>query len=328
MVDQGLTNKILRYIRCTAGDETFALDMDAVYSIQRSDNLQYDPLAPAAIGWFPLRDERVPVYLLSERLGMSKNGQSAAGRVVLMSPLPGQVAMWGLAVDQVSQVFTTNLEALSPLQAALCTGSDRYFSAVLRQADNLYLMLEPASLHPDRSVSVAPKHYQHSLASQLSANPVQHFSGVGSAQTQQKQLIVFSLPGVEEGLQFGLSITQVLEILAPLPVIGLPGAPDYILGLVNWRDRPVPLVDLPVRLGLAASAEPGSPRLMIVRDASRKQDQIFGFLVRPNIQMLRLPVDYRAVGTKFEIPKKYVKGIVEIQDQITILPDISKVVSN
>jgi purine-binding chemotaxis protein CheW len=328
MVDQALTNKILRYIRCTAGDETFALDMDAVYSIQRSDNLRLDPMVPHAIGWFPLREAQVPVYLLSERLGMGKNGQTAAGRVVLMSPLPGQVAMWGLAVDQVSQVFITNLEALSPLQEALCTESDRYFSAVLRQADDLYLMLEPASLHPDKPVSAAPKYCKNNQAAPSPASSDQYFSRVAVLQTQQKQLIVFSLPGLDVSLQFGLSITQVLEILAPLSVIGLPGAPDYILGLVNWRDRPVPLVDLPARLGLESHAENGSPRLMIVRDATRKQDQIFGFMVRPNIQMLRLPIDYRSTGTKVKIPKIYVKGVVEIQGQITILPDISKVISN
>ncbi len=250
MVDQALTNKIFRYIRCTAGDETFALDMDAVYSIQRSDNLQLDPMVPHAIGWFPLRDAQLPVYSLCERLGMAKNGQTAAGRVVLMSPLPGQVAMWGLAVDQVSQVFTTNPDALSPLEEALCTGSERYFSAVLRQADDLYLMLEPASLHPDRPVPLAPKYYKNNQAAPSPASSDQYFPRAAVQQTQQKQLIVFSLPGLEGSLQFGLSITQVLEILAPLPVIGLPGAPDYILGLVNWRDRPVPLVDLPVRFGL------------------------------------------------------------------------------
>ena len=228
MVDLLKTNDSLRYIRCTTGSETYALDMASVYSIQRSDNLHLEPVAENALGWFPVRDEQAPVYGLAESLGRSGQAQSNGRRVVLMNPLPGSIGMWGLLVDQVSQVFTTTHQALSPLPAALCGGNDRYFGAVIQAGDELVLMLEPAGIYPDRHLSGVSVPPVPSFTPLSSGDPPERQAAVRRATRQPKQLIVFALPGGRDDLQFALSITQVLEILAPLPVIPVPGAAPYI----------------------------------------------------------------------------------------------------
>ena len=209
MVDQVITNKILRYIRCTTGSETFALDMDAVYSIQRSDNLHLDPISPDGIGWFPVREAQVPVYSLSKCLGDKKSVHSTVGRVILMSPSSEHTGFWGLAVDQVSQVYNTGFQALSPLPESLSIGSQRYFHAVLRAADELYLMIDPAGIHPGNLEPVKKKYFEKSVATFTAADTTVRTEDVGRGQTRQKQLIIFYLPGETEHLQFGLSITQV-----------------------------------------------------------------------------------------------------------------------
>jgi len=133
------------------------------------------------------------------------------------------------------------------------------------------------------------------------------------------------LPETLGDLQYALSITQVLEILAPLPVIPVPGSPPGILGLVHWRDRAVPMLDMSRRFDLPGTNGHVNGRLMIVRSVFRKREQVAGFIVHPAIRMLRLPVNYNAGCTQALIPAKFVKGVVEIDGQVTIFPDISRI---
>jgi purine-binding chemotaxis protein CheW len=327
MAEQMKTNDLLRYIRCTTGSETYAMDMASVYSIQRSDNLLLEPSADGILGRFPVRDEQAPVYGLAESLGQPGQSKYTGRRVVLLNPLPGRIGMWGLLVDQVSQVVSTTRQALSPLPVALCGGVDRYFEAVLLAGDELVLMLEPAGIHPDRSRSPEGVMPASVFMKPLVGDPPERRLPSARASRQQKQLIVFTLPGEEYGLQFALSITQVLEILAPLPVIPVPGAAPYLHGLVNWRNRPVPMIDLRRRLDLTGASEPGLARLMVVRAVSRKQEQVFGFLVHPVMHMLRLPVDYRASGSLVPIPAQFVKSVVEIDGKLTVIPYVSNILT-
>lgn len=327
MADLMKTNKPLRYIRCTTGSETYALDMASVYSIQRSDNLHLEPVAENTIGWFPAREERAPVYSLAESLGHRKQMNNAGQRVVLMNPLPGATVVWALLVDQVSQVFTTTPEALSSLPAALCAGTERYFRAVLHAGDELLLMLEPAGIHPVKPLATTIHLPAASDVTPSIGNEPIKLAEPARKNRPLKQLIVFALPGEKEPLQFALSITQVLEILAPLPVIPAPGASPYILGLVNWRSRPVLLVDLTRRFNLANDSDPSMSRLMIVRDTSKKHEQVFGFFVHPIIHMLRLPVNYRDCRSQVSIPEPFVRCVVEIDGKWTVIPELSKILT-
>jgi chemotaxis signal transduction protein len=333
MADLMEKHDLLRYIRCTTGSETYALDMASVYSIQRSDNLHLEPGVKNTLGWFPVRDEQAPVFGLAESLGHPGQSQFAGRRVVLMNPLPGKTGMWGLLVDQVSQVFSTSYQALNPLPGALCAGEHRYFGAALQTEDELVLMLEPAGIYPpgiypagvylDQPLPVAGDIREVRFAKEPVSKPAGGQAAAARRIRGQKQLIVFALPGENHKLQYALSITQVLEILAPLPVIPVPGAAPYIPGLVNWRNHPVPLIDLQRRLGLEVVRAPDLARLMIVRAQSKKREQVFGFLVDPVIHMLRLPVEYRAGNLQANIPEQFVKSVVEIDGKLTVIPELS-----
>jgi len=328
MADLENTNNILRYIRCTVGSEIYALDMTSVYSIQRSDNLQLEMAANnTQVGWFNIRDASVPVYSLANCLGYTRQTNLTGQRIVLMNALPGTTEMWALAVDQVSQVYITTAQALRQLPAVLCAGLERYFRAVLCAGDDLILMLEPAGIHPDRPL-MAPAIFQPTRDRELSDVISAGGAAVGGRRGQQQQLIEFALPEVKDDYKFALSITQVLEILAPLPVIPVPGAAPFILGLINWRNRPIPLVDLTRRFVMTSVGDPAAHRLMIVRDASKKQEQIFGFFVHPSIHMLRLPVVYKTGAVPVAIPKAFVKGVVEIDGKLTVIPEISRILKN
>ncbi len=65
-------------------------------------------------------------------------------------------------------------------------------------------------------------------------------------------------------------------------MIPIPGAFPYVLGLVNWRNYPVPVVDLDAGLGLAASPANGQSRLIIARGS--KHNAFISFPIQASVQ--------------------------------------------
>ena len=87
------------------------------------------------------------------------------------------------------------------------------------------------------------------------------------------------------------------------------------------------MVDLRVRLGLSSASELELARLMVVRAVSKKQEQVFGFLVQPVMHMLRFPVDYRAGASPVTIPEPFVKSVVHIDGKLTVIPELGKILA-
>jgi len=69
-------------------------------------------------------------------------------------------------------------------------------------------------------------------------------------QDPSKNLVGFVVGEV----RYAVPIGDVREIVNPLPVVELPGAAANVLGVADYRDEVVPVVDLRRRFGLGAAA--------------------------------------------------------------------------
>lgn len=75
------------------------------------------------------------------------------------------------------------------------------------------------------------------------------------------QLVVFSL-GKEE---YAVNIGQAQEIIRiPEQIIGIPSMPSHIEGIVNLRDKVLPVIDIKKSFGYAASERNEDSRLLIL----------------------------------------------------------------
>jgi purine-binding chemotaxis protein CheW len=88
----------------------------------------------------------------------------------------------------------------------------------------------------------------------------------------------------------GLPLAAVIEVMRPLPVEPVVGAPDFVLGLSVIRGEPIPVVDLAHLLGGRA----GSPsRFVVVRVAARRValavDAVVGIRDISDAQIRQLP---------------------------------------
>ncbi len=308
-------NKSLRFIRCWAGAGEYGLEMDWVRSIQRIDNLQRTVGEGGEIGRLDMAGTSVPVWSLAERLNESAGKARESQRVIVMND---PIRPWGMLVDRVSQVTAVSQEQLFPMPMIAVNPARPYFSGVIRFGDALLLRLDPDCLHPDAAWPI------HSSTEDLLPAPVPSIVDVQNGNGRSGQIVLFKLPGrsqEEQEFSFALSITQVAEALEPLPTIPIPGASDFVMGLANWRNRPVPVIDLGCRLGLMGVAGGyGSSRLMITRTTTG--DELVGFLVRPSIRILRLPLNHQPNSHALPFDQRLIRGSFELEGDGVIIPAV------
>src|SRR3546814_8499420 len=67
--------------------------------------------------------------------------------------------------------------------------------------------------------------------------------------------------------EYGLPILQVHEVLRPLPIEAVPGAPDIVLGVINLRGQVVTVINLRRYLELPRSEEHTSELQSLMRSS-------------------------------------------------------------
>ena len=74
---------------------------------------------------------------------------------------------------------------------------------------------------------------------------------------------------------YGLNVMQIQEVLRYTEIAPVPGAPDYVLGIINLRGNVVTVIDTRRRFGLADSEVTDATRIVVMESAN----QVMGILV-------------------------------------------------
>lgn len=135
------------------------------------------------------------------------------------------------------------------------------------------------------------------------------------------EVLAFRL-GQEE---YGVDILKVQEIRGHDPVTRIANAPAFIEGVVNLRGIIVPIVDLRLRFGIAASRE--RPRVVVILNVLGR---VIGMVVDSVSDVVRLgPDDIRPapeMGGGFGAD--FLLGLGTIDERMLILLDIEGLVSS
>ena len=135
------------------------------------------------------------------------------------------------------------------------------------------------------------------------------------------QLIVFSL-GEQE---FGAEIDQVREIIRVGLITPMPDSPDFIKGVTNVRGEITVAIDLKAFFFLHTNQEVGNKHIVI----TEQEKNLFGLMVDEVTEVLRIP------GTEIKPPpevvtriaKKYISGLVTLDNRLIVLLDLTRVLS-
>lgn len=319
MTTQTIMTDTVRVLLCEVGDTKYALDMKCVNSVLREEHIYWNTDGNLPDGWIHTKAEQFPVYSLAGRLGFAVNKSETLQRVLVLTTAQGN---WGLLVDNVSQVTQINAEQIAQMPSVI-KNAGTYFDGLVRQEENFVLLLSPERLHPEAQLISDYSQHTETLEKKASLpSNEEKISGRG-------RLLLFSLiegtHSNERSVFFGLSVTQVLEVLNSLPLIPVPKSPAFVRGLVNWHNRPVPVIDLAARFGLPSLSDESATRLLICRDIDK--ENLLGFQIQPSVRMLSLPVPHSLSHRELPINKSLCKAVVELRNETLIIPDAQQIFS-
>ena len=117
---------------------------------------------------------------------------------------------------------------------------------------------------------------------------------------------------------YGIPVNQTKEVLRVTEIAPVPGAPAYVLGIINLRGNVVTVVDMRTRLGMPYQ-EPTDLTRIIILEAS---DQVAGILVdsiREVVQLDKSAVE-PAPNTGSDADD-IINGVAHHNDQLLIMLD-------
>lgn len=145
---------------------------------------------------------------------------------------------------------------------------------------------------------------------------------VEAANDPSIQWVTFKL----EGEKYGIKVMQVQEVLRMNEIAPVPGAPDYVLGIINLRGNVVTVIDTRKRFGLPIREPDDSTRIVIVE----AENQIVGILVDSvaEVANLRTSEIETAPNVGNDESAKYIQGVSSQDSELLILVDVNKLLTD
>ena len=125
---------------------------------------------------------------------------------------------------------------------------------------------------------------------------------------------------------YGVNVMQVQEVLRYTDIAPVPGAPAYVLGIINLRGNVVTIIDTRLRFGLSPAEVTDNTRIIIIE----VDKQVVGILVDKVSEVVDLyqhEIDPAPnVGT--DANSKFIKGVCYRNDCLMILIDLEKLLTD
>lgn len=126
--------------------------------------------------------------------------------------------------------------------------------------------------------------------------------------------------------KYGIKVMQVQEVLRMTEIAPVPGAPDYVIGIINLRGNVVTVIDTRRRFGLM-DAEPSDETRIVIIEAD---NNVVGILVDSVAAVVDLRVSEveTAPNVGNDESSKYIQGVSSHGNELLILVDVNKLLSD
>ena len=124
---------------------------------------------------------------------------------------------------------------------------------------------------------------------------------------------------------YGIAVMQVQEVLRVTEITPVPGAPDYVLGIINLRGNVVTVLDTRKRFGLPANEMDDASRIIIIESG----EQVVGLLVDSvaEVVYLRAAEIESSPNVGNEESSRYIQGVANRDDDLLIVVDLNKLLT-
>ncbi len=124
---------------------------------------------------------------------------------------------------------------------------------------------------------------------------------------------------------YGINVMQVQEVLRHTEIAPVPGAPSYVMGIINLRGNVVTVIDTRLRFGLSSAPVTDNTRIVIIE----ADKQVVGILVDSvaEVVYLRQSEIETAPNVGTDESAKFIQGVCNKNNELLILVDLEKMMS-
>lgn len=135
------------------------------------------------------------------------------------------------------------------------------------------------------------------------------------------QWVTFNL----EDETYAINVMQVQEVLRVTEIAPVPGAPHFVLGIINLRGNVVTVIDARKRIGLPHKGMDDDTRIVIIEAGA----QVVGIVVDSVAEVMYVNENEiegpPTVGN--DDSSNYIQGVVSRDNKITILMDLNRLLT-
>ncbi len=146
------------------------------------------------------------------------------------------------------------------------------------------------------------------------------------AENSQTDLISQWVTFFLDSEMYGVNVLQVQEVLRVSEIAPVPGAPEYVLGIINLRGNIVTVVDTRQRFGLRSKELDDLSRIIIIEVSSN----VIGILVDSVAEVVYLSASSMesAPNVGSGENSRYIQGVCNRENQLLILVDLNKLLAD
>ncbi|ABD81415.1 chemotaxis protein CheW [Saccharophagus degradans] len=136
------------------------------------------------------------------------------------------------------------------------------------------------------------------------------------------QWVTFKLAGET----YGVNVMQVQEVLRYSEIAPVPGAPTYVIGIINLRGNVVTVIDTRQRFGLTDGEVTDNTRIVIIE----AEKHVVGIMVDSvaEVVYLRQSEIETAPNVGNEESAKFIQGVCHKNEELLILIELDKLLTD
>lgn len=136
------------------------------------------------------------------------------------------------------------------------------------------------------------------------------------------QWVTFKLAGET----YGINVMQVQEVLRYSEIAPVPGAPSYVMGIINLRGNVVTVIDTRHRFGIDSGELTDNSRIVIIE----ADKHVVGILVDSvaEVVYLRQSEIETAPNVGNDESAKFIQGVCHKNEELLILIELDKLITD
>ena len=139
--------------------------------------------------------------------------------------------------------------------------------------------------------------------------------------SNENKMLIFGL----NGERYATDIKEIERILGYQEPTVLPEAPTFVKGVINHEQSILPIISLSKKFNFGEDKESENRKIIVVKRNENK----FGIIVENVYEVRDVSSDLMEVAPPIRatIDRKYISGLIKLEDKIVILLDLEKILS-